>query len=394
MLASADPAKTEGREISVRELLDAAALRIDDFGGGTPAVNSAIHQIIGRTYQQIGQYREATPHFHAALDLRTTAFGRNDLRTQRSLYDLCDNLFVCGQLDEAAPLLAQSIASLRTGDPNDRELLGRQLYTLGRIHKQGARYADAIACLRESAGLLRNCGEGAQGLALALNELGNVLSRESYHAEAVAAFDEALAVQREEFGPRSAHVGGLLGNLAVAVKRQGRIEDAERLYREALDIQRNTHGGDHPATLGTMINLGGILAERGAHEEAESLFREALPVMRRVHGSESYHVGIACGKLADALRMQGELSEAKAFADESLVIFRAAMGDHPYTAMSLTVRGNVQYDLGEFAGAAESFSEALAIYRKTLGEEHAAVADTEALRVKARQAAEEQAAGE
>ncbi|HRX85165.1 MAG TPA: serine/threonine-protein kinase [Phycisphaerae bacterium] len=376
VLSNADPAKTGGRDLPLSEMLERAAARIDDFSDGTPAVTSAIQQTIGRTYQQIGQYRKATEHFRAALALRTQSFGEREERTLRSRYDLADNLFVSGDIDEVAAMLDAEIPALRTEQPEHTELLGRQLYNLGRLRMRQARYADAIAALEESADLLRSRGgPHPPGLGLTLNELGKAYSRGERYADAERILREAIDLQSAEYGPRSPHVAGVMNMLAVTLRRQRRLDEAEKLYREALDIQRRTHGLEHPLTLSTMINLGMLLAQRGSDAEAIALIREALPALRKVHGDDSFDVGTATGMLADALRREGDLAEAEAAARESVKTLQAAIGAHPFTVRALSTLGQTQWDEKHYAEAAASFAAAAEMSAQTLGADHFATTD-------------------
>ena len=69
---------------------------------------------------------------------------------------------------------------------------------------------------------------------------------------------------------------GLLSNLAILLKNQGRLAEAETLQRERLALRRATSGDRHPNTLGALGNLAVNLQKQGKLAQAEPLFSEAV----------------------------------------------------------------------------------------------------------------------
>jgi serine/threonine protein kinase/tetratricopeptide (TPR) repeat protein len=376
MLRRADPARNDGNDMTVREALDEAAARINDFADSTPAVRAAIHRTIGVTYQRMGQYQDGARHLRQALAIFAKLPDADPRARLEYQVELADCLFRAELLDETEPLLRDGIAQLRQLDPPDHEMLARQLHVMGKLHKRRSELPAAIACQREAVELHRRRGPLAPGLAGALTELGALLSREGRYQDAEQALREAIDIYTEVYGATSAYTGGIQATLAVALKRQGRKAEAEAVCREALAIQRGTHGDDHPATLTTMVNLGGLLADQQKFEEAEALFREAIPAMRKRHGDDSFHVGVAYGKLAEAQRAQDRWAEAETSARQALRVFRGAMGAHPFTARVLTTLGELRLQQDDPQQAIGCFAEAATMYRDGLGEDHPVYAMT------------------
>ncbi len=371
MLTQADPARTEGRELSLRELLDDAAARIDTAAPDPPEVEATVRSTIGRTYSMIGRVEDAMPHLERALELHQQLDGENARETIRAQLDLANNLLLDGTLRPAQELLDESLAKLRAGTPNDAELLARHLYSLGRVMKREGDYAAAGAHLREAVDLFRG-QPGFEGpLAQAIGELGVVLLRTADLIEAEALLHEALGLGRRVYGERSAHAAGLLTNLAVVVKRAGRLDEAAAMYREALDIQQATHGARHPATAGTLFNLGALLSGRRSFAEAEPLLTEAVELTRALHGEDSVQHAMALSTLGRTQQGVGQLDAAESTTRAALVAMRRAVDPrHEYVATSLIDLGSVQLARDDAPAAQESLQAALDIYRETLGDQH------------------------
>src|SRR5690606_31032560 len=96
LLSAVSPSTEEGRgrEVTVREVLDVAARRIDLAAapGGRladkPEVEAAIRATLGNSYANLGLFDAASPHFARALDLRRRINGEEHPLTLQATGDL------------------------------------------------------------------------------------------------------------------------------------------------------------------------------------------------------------------------------------------------------------------------------------------------------------------
>ncbi len=376
MLTQADPAQTEGRQLLVREVLDAAADRIEEFSKDQPIVEASIRRTIGRTYEMIGDYESAEPHLRAALDLRTRKLGNVNLQTLTSARDLARLLYLRGNVAEAERLLTGAIPGIRArGD--DPELLARNLETLGSIQKRKGDYAAAEELLRESLDLFQTHVDREGPAARVMGELGVVLMRQANYAQAELLLRNSLAAARRAHGEKSANAAGLLTNLAVLLKRQGQLDEAETSYREALDIQRNTHGAGHPATATTMVNLGNLLVQKQEFEQAEALLDEASEHIRAIHGEDSFQLAVLLATRSHAAAGRGNLEVAIEHARNSMVMIQREFGEqHEHVGTALNHLAGLYIKNNDPDAAREPLERALVIYRERVGDGHPWVALT------------------
>lgn len=196
-----------------------------------------------------------------------------------------------------------------------------------------------------------------------VNNLGTYLLRSGKIAEALAAFEQAIAIDPV---PAEARY-----NRALSLQRLGRRQEAIEAYRALLRdtpghalAQNNlgvllTEVGDiqaareaferayrsdpaHPAPL---LNLAAILQAEGRREEAERLYRTALTADPR--GTEA--------------RLQlGRLLEASGRRPEAETLYREILALAPGHAMALNNLANLQKDRGEIAAAEENYRAAIA----------------------------------
>jgi Tfp pilus assembly protein PilF len=99
-----------------------------------------------------------------------------------------------------------------------------------------------------------------------------------------------------------------LGNMAVVLDRQGRLELAEERFRRALAIEEKAYGQHHPEVAVTLGNLGDSLGKQGRLDEAMARYQRALRIFEGAYGSEHMH----------ALHLQSRIAECQAATDSTV----------------------------------------------------------------------------
>ncbi len=85
MLGAVDPEKGKGANVSVRQVLDEAAKKIDTELADQPEVQAAIHHTIGVTYGGLRLYDLAQKHLRTALAMRRELLGDEHLDVATTL---------------------------------------------------------------------------------------------------------------------------------------------------------------------------------------------------------------------------------------------------------------------------------------------------------------------
>jgi len=91
----------------------------------------------------------------------------------------------------------------------------------------------------------------------------------------------AFESRRETLGPHHFSTLDSLHNLAIALQRQGDLEDAERAYRDVLEARRLTVGEEHDRYGRVALMLGQLLHDQGKVDEARPLLQQAEAYLRR-----------------------------------------------------------------------------------------------------------------
>ncbi|RME48522.1 MAG: hypothetical protein D6796_06165 [Caldilineae bacterium] len=198
-----------------------------------------------------------------------------------------------GCYDTARTLLEPAVATLRALG-TDKEL-ARVLDIAGHTAYRMGQFSQAVACFEESLALYRRLGDG-WGAAIALNALANAIcDGEADYDRAWPLYEESLALSRQ-LGDRNGEARALINQGAIAQVKQN-YRQAKRLYEESLRLYREI---DYRYGIAAALNyLGQVTSLLGEHDRAEAFLRESLDLSRRAGHRQA---------IASALKQLGHIN--------------------------------------------------------------------------------------
>ncbi|MCO6435515.1 MAG: serine/threonine protein kinase [Phycisphaerae bacterium] len=362
MLASVDPAKAQGSEVTIRQALDEAAATVDAGKlRGQPSVEADLRSTIGTTYFAIGHYLEAEHQLRAALALHQGSSNEDAAdRVAEDMGNLAGVVGAEGNYAEQESLMRQSLEILRRLHPGDdvnvagaEQGLAASLRVQGKLNEAERHYRAALEMRR------RLYGAENIEIAQSLNSLALLMQNKGNLAEAEALFRDALAMRRRLLGPMHPIVADALNNLANLVHLRGDLTEPESLLREALDIRRTVLGPDHPAVAQNINNIASLMIDQKKFASAEGLYREALGIWQPILPADHLDLAAAKDGLGCALLNQGSLAEAESVLRESLTIRESRQ---PSTDIQRLTTASM---LGEACAREGKFKEAESILMQT-----------------------------
>ena len=341
LLAAVAPSAAAGRgkDVSMREVLDAAAASLEDSEAtrarfaDKPLVEAAIRTTLGQTYQMLGEYDQAQTHLQRALDLRRAHPGDDGMGLAGALAEMGELAEQQGRYAEAEALLGEALErQAAAGVGSDAATVAwlsaraRVVGRLGRSAEAEPLLLEAVAVGREHLGVEHPRTLAALGsLANFYQELGRFDAAEPLQLE-------VLEVRRRIAGDEDLEVIRTMNNLANVYASQGRLSDAMPLYHRALELKRRLLGDDHPSTLNTMNNLATVQEIRGDYALAESLHREVYQARAATLGDDHPRTLLSGKSLAFMLTRLGRLDEAEALNRRIVAAATRTLGaDHPQT---------------------------------------------------------------
>ncbi len=365
MLAATSPGK-EGRQVTVREVLDRASGRIDGAFAAQPLVAARLHTTVGTTYQALGLFDEAATHLERALDIRRRTLGDDDPATLAAMDDLANLDVDRGRFQAAEALARESLAARRRGGDADGPQAQRSIFILANIDFHQGRYAEAAAHHEEVLqARTRTLGANDPATLFAMANLASDYWAEGRLAKAEPLYEKVVEGRRRRLGPDHPDTLDAMNNLAALYHLEHRWTQAETLYRQALDASIRVRGRDHPDSLVLAGNLAELLADRGRYGEAEPLLEDVVARKRRVLGEDHPSTLYSMAILARTYRAGGELARARRAYTEVLAARRRVQGPgHPDTMAAMQGLVGTEVAQGDESAARPLLSELIHLRRR------------------------------
>jgi tetratricopeptide (TPR) repeat protein len=207
--------------------------------------------------------------------------------------------------------------------------------------------------------VLRTCAEWGQWEAecFLVQAMDNYLNIRGYWTEWLQALEAGVEAVRA-LDHRGTE-GAFLGNLGIAYRVLGQVDQAIDYHQQALVIASEI--GDLRQKGNHLGNLGNAYLDLGQIDQAIASFEQALVIARKIghRQGEGNHLG----NLGNAYRDIGQLKKAIDYYQQALDI-ACELGDFRREGNHLGNLGNVYHNLGQMERAVTSFERALSIARE------------------------------
>ena len=376
LFETSDPNESKGETVTARELLDRASKELEQQLADQPEVQTQMKLVIGRVYEKLGLYDQATMLASQALALRRQVYGKQHEAVAEALHNLASAYAKKAAYAEADSLYREALAMRRALFGEAHPSVANTLSNLGVLLKNTGKLSEADSLYQEALAMRRSLlGNEHPEVALSLNNLATLYTAQGRYDEAEALHREALAIRRQVHDEGHLSIANSINNIATVLQAKGDYESAEPLYREALAMFFKRLGPEHPDVATVRGNLAAVLTEQGKYEEAEPVYREILDVQRQVLGAEHPDVSISLNNLASVLRKKGDYESAEPLFRKALTLQMQLLGpDHPNTAAMQHNLAGVLYEKGDEREAERYFREALTTFEGLLGAAHPNVA--------------------
>jgi serine/threonine protein kinase len=234
LFATADPNRSKGKDLSVREVLDVGVGQLEVKLADAPAARAHLLLTIAKTYRQLSALDAAAQAIASAdralatLDLTTTSALRIEVAQEQARVhaDIGEVPAALAAIDRAKALEAQFAAA-----PLVR---ATTLNIEASVLNQGENRAQAIVLLKQALLMRKQNGAAKEDIARTLNNLAFALERAGKLGEANQLFSEAYALRLAESGPKNIDTALTLLNLARSQRDLGYFADADKAFATVL----------------------------------------------------------------------------------------------------------------------------------------------------------------
>lgn len=208
-------------------------------------------------------------------------------------------------------------------------------------------------------------GEARSEFAAALAWVGMIKAALGQNTEAEALYKRGLAIDEKALAPDDLSIAGLLNNLSVLYRVQGRYADAEPILKRSIDVYEKALGPDDLQVAISYYNLGQQYYSQGRYAEAEAPMRRGLDIRTKVLGPDHADVASSLSDLAVLYLAMGRFNDAEIPLKRCLDIREKVLPpDHPFIASSIGNLAKFYVDQGRYTAAEPLQRQALAIWEK------------------------------
>ncbi len=333
MLSAADPLES-GRELTVEQLLDAAAGRIPEELAEQPAIESDIRSILGEAYQNLGIYEKALTQFEANRAL-IKKMGWHGTEKEANAYR---------QLAVGVHYLAE--------------------------------YSRADSLYRKALEIYRQAGDTlSAAYGTALNDFGTLPLDQGNYEKAIDLFKKSLRISRLTMDKNDVQIGITYNNLALAYEGFGAYARADTAYKRALEIFRLNYGDEHPEIANTLNNYAFVKLNVGDTLASLKLHERALAMYGRLAGEKYPSYGKTLHNVAAVNYYLRNYKTARENEEKVIELFKIYYReDHPNLASAYFLMGRILNAVEQFDKARKYLNKALVIRKARLNPHHPALA--------------------
>lgn len=356
-LEAPDPTLGIGKDITMREVADRAAARLDaEALADQPRVEASLRTIIGRTYFNLGQWQKAEPQLRRALELHEQVAGPDSADVLKAGHLLAVVLRNTGHLDEAL----ERFSVVRSGaervfGPGDERTL-QVLNDLAQLYKIKGEPAEAIPLYRL---VLDRADSGAvvapEMLAVVQGNLGESLAMTGEIEEADAMFAESIKTFLAAHPEPHPDTARARVRYATLLRQTNRPQAARDEYEAAFEIFDKTLDPTHPDVLALRTQFGAFLFGLGDLDAALQSFTIAVEGAEATEPPGSARLAWYRRWLGTTLLRLDRPAEARPLLEQAVQTLRGGRPDLERTAIGELAR--CLEALGETDHAAELRAE-------------------------------------
>ena len=278
LFEQADPLVAGERDVTLREIVENAAARLETELQDTPEVRAELTQLIGNAYFGMGDYDRALELHERALSQWQSGEAGPSLEVVRALNAVASDYAKRGEYGKAEALAREAIDQLEAlglAESIDAAQSWTQLGvallqpspTQGREAMQRAHEINTLVRPEDKGPLARSLANVASGYRAA----GDIEQSAHYHEQALAMAE----ANNERIAP---HVLSIRCNLALDYGTLGRHEQASAAQKKCIEFTVERFGADHPYNVPYLNNLGALDLRMGRLIDAEQTYLEALRI--------------------------------------------------------------------------------------------------------------------
>jgi serine/threonine-protein kinase len=354
------PDAAGGAQISAKDLLDRAELRLTSESGFTGESRDLLTQTLARLRYDLGDFEAAVRLENARVAALAQSAGEQSSDYALALIERSGSLVQVGKSAEALADCERALPLLERAPASTARL--NALIDCAAILRDEEHYDAAAQLLDQGAELVaQNPSVLVDGVARVKRGHAMLAFSRGDTALAVALNSELIDVLRADGDAALSDLSTALHSRAASHERLGATHAAIKDYREALAVHHRVFGPRHFLAVSTQASLAVVLGEVGELAESRRMMSAALALAREIYPADSPTLALTLSDAAVEAFRRLDLSGAGALLEESIGVNTRAYGPaHRDTLALLNNLSTIQRKLGRFEAARQTARDVLA----------------------------------
>uniref|UniRef100_A0A0D9VK20 Ancillary SecYEG translocon subunit/Cell division coordinator CpoB TPR domain-containing protein n=1 Tax=Leersia perrieri TaxID=77586 RepID=A0A0D9VK20_9ORYZ len=350
-----------------------ATKSFEKCAGGKPSLNLVMSlHVVAAIYCNLGKYDEAVPVLQRSLEIPVIEEGQEHALAKFS---------GCMQLGDTYGMLGQTALSLQwyaTGLDIQKQTLGEQDPRVGETcrylaeaHVQALQLDEAQRLCQMALDIHRENGEPASLEETADRRLmGLICDTKGDHEAALEHLVMAsMAMVANGQETEVASVDCSIGDIYLSL---GRYDEAVFAYQKALTVFKTSKGENHATVASVFVRLADLYNKTGKLRESKSYCENALKIYQKpIPGTSLEEIATGLTDVSAIYETMNEHEQALKLLQKALKMYNNSAGQQSTIAGIEAQMGVLQYILGNYGEAYDSFKSAIAKLR-TCGEKKTA----------------------
>jgi serine/threonine protein kinase/Tfp pilus assembly protein PilF len=373
VFSQADPFRAQGREPTAKDLLDRGAEKIVGNVTLQPEVRAELMESIALAYRRQGLTEQSITLFEQALAIRRAERPVDKRRISAGLANLATALSEGGHLASAEADLAQALTLARSGGESNDVQTADILVQYGSLALDRESQPDKAMKLFQEALDIEQRGAGFPPLQIAatLNGLASAAIWRTDYRLAERYQRGALQIYEQNTARNYPDRAVAMANLGFILTKLGNYAEADRNLHEALDIETSVFGPNDGRIAEIQSTFGDLYDHQGDTARAIEATEQAAKISAQSRGKNHYISGYYLEALAILNLKVDDVAAAERNIRSALAIYADTLpARHLYIASARRWLGEVYLRRGDLPSAEAEMRAAVDITTSLVGEDN------------------------
>ena len=170
-----------------------------------------------------------------------------------------------------------------------------------------------------------------------LNNLANLLGDQGHNKEALALYEQALAIFKVTSANDLQSLAAMYTNIGVIYHLDKNYDRALNLYRRAYDLYVEFYGKEHLRTALVLNNIAEVFLETSRFSLANEYFERSIKIRKQYNPETSTDLAWSYGYIAELQFNYQQYEEALTYSNTALNIWYQAIDSIPQNQLSLLI---------------------------------------------------------